>query len=66
MFFIYGEHGQPAEEPANRSFYRVAKGPKEIWKVPGSGHMAGIDAQPAEYERRVVGFFDRALLGATP
>ena len=66
VFFIYGEHGQPAEEPANRGFYRVAKGAKEIWKVPGSGHMAGIDAQPVEYERRVVGFFDRALLGATP
>jgi hypothetical protein len=66
VFFIYGEQGQPAEEPANRGFYRVAKSPKEIWEVPGSGHMAGIDAQPAEYERRVVGFFDRALLGATP
>jgi hypothetical protein len=26
-------------------------------------HMGGIAAQPAEYERRVVGFFDRELLG---
>jgi hypothetical protein len=25
--------------------------------------MKGIEAQPQEYERRVVGFFDRALLG---
>jgi hypothetical protein len=25
--------------------------------------MKGIEAQPDEYERRVVGFFDRALLG---
>jgi uncharacterized protein len=62
VFFVYGEKGQPTEEPANRSFYRVAKGPKEIWEVPGSRHMGGIDAQPAAYERRVVGFFDRALL----
>ena len=62
VFFVYGERGQTVEEPANRGFYRVAKGPKEIWEVPGSKHMGGIDAQPAQYERRVVGFFDRALL----
>ena len=62
VFFVYGEKGQPTEEPANRGFYRVAKGPTEIWEVPGSRHMGGIDAQPAAYERRVVGFFDRALL----
>jgi hypothetical protein len=62
-FFIYGENGQPVEEGANDGFYEVARGPKEIWEVPGSGHMKGIEAQPQEYERRVVGFFDRALLG---
>jgi uncharacterized protein len=62
VFFVYGERGQTVEEPANRGFYRVARGPKEIWEVPGSTHMGGIDAQPAAYERRVVGFFDEALL----
>jgi uncharacterized protein len=61
VFFVYGEHGQPEEKPANEGFYNVARGTKEIWEVPGSGHMAGIDAQPAEYERRIVGFFDRTL-----
>jgi uncharacterized protein len=62
-FFVYGEEGQPTERPANEAFYAAAHGPKELWEVPGSGHMKGIEAQPAEYERRVVGFFDRALLG---
>ena len=60
--FVYGEHGQPEEKPANEGFYAAVHGPKELWEVPGSGHMKGIEAQPAEYERRVVGFFDRALL----
>ena len=60
-FFVYGENGQPAERPVNRAFYAAARGQKEIWEVPGSGHMKGIEAQPAEYERRVVGFFDRTL-----
>jgi dienelactone hydrolase len=62
-FFVYGEQGQPIERPANEAFYAAARGPKEIWEVPGSGHMKGIEAQPSEYERRIVGFFDRALLG---
>jgi uncharacterized protein len=62
-FFVYGERGQPAEKPANDAFYAAANGTKEIWEVPGSKHMGGIEAQPLEYERRVVGFFDRALLG---
>jgi fermentation-respiration switch protein FrsA (DUF1100 family) len=61
VFFVYGEKGQPTERPANHAFYAKARGPKQIWEVPGSGHIGGIDAQPAEYERRVVGFFDRYL-----
>jgi pimeloyl-ACP methyl ester carboxylesterase len=60
-FFVYGERGQPAEEPANRSFYEAAREPKQIWEVPGSGHIGGTEAQPAEYERRIVEFFDRQL-----
>ena len=61
VFFVYGEHGQPAEQPANRSFYAAAHAPKQIWEVPGSGHIGGVDAQPREYERRVIAFFDWAL-----
>ena len=63
VFFVYGERGQPAEQPANDAFYAAARGEKELWEVPGSRHMGGIDAQPGEYERRIVGFFDRVLLG---
>jgi dienelactone hydrolase len=60
-FFVYGERGQPAEEPANRAFYAAARGHREIWKVPDSGHIGGTEAQPVEYERRVTEFFDRWL-----
>ena len=65
VFFVYGEHGQPAEQPANRSFYAAAHAPKQLWEVPGSGHIGGVDAQPREYERRVIAFFDRALAERT-
>jgi uncharacterized protein len=62
VFFVYGEHGQSVEEPANRAFYEAAGQPKEIWEVPGSGHIGGTEARPREYERRIVAFFDRFLL----
>jgi dienelactone hydrolase len=64
VFFVYGEDGQPAEKPANTAFYAAARGPKAIWEVPDSKHVGGIEAQPTEYERRVVRFFDGALLNA--
>ena len=61
VFFVYGERGQPVEEPANRAFYADAREPKAIWEVPGAGHVGGIEARPGEYERRVIAFFDDAL-----
>ena len=63
VFFIYGEHGQDGERNLNPTYYAAAREPKTLWQVPGSGHVGGIDAQPKQYERRVVGFFDRSLLG---
>jgi fermentation-respiration switch protein FrsA (DUF1100 family) len=63
VFFVYGERGQSTEEPANRAFYESAHAPRQIWEVPGSGHIGGTEARPVEYERRIVGFFDHTLLG---
>jgi uncharacterized protein len=33
----------------------------ELWIVHGAGHGGYLDADPAEYDRRFCGFFDRAL-----
>jgi len=48
-------------EELNRGYLRAAHEPKALWEVPGAGHVGAVTAHPAEYERRVVGFFDRAL-----
>ena len=48
-------------EKLNRGYYAAARGPKTLWEIPESKHMGGIDARPAQYERRVVGFFDDSL-----
>jgi dienelactone hydrolase len=64
VFFVYGEHAQGgSERKPNQGFYAEAGEPKEIWEVPGAQHVGGITTRPDEYERRVVGFFDRELLG---
>jgi uncharacterized protein len=60
VFFIYAPDG--GVETMSPTYYRLAQGPKTIWGIPGVEHMGGFDAQPKEYERRVVGFFDRTLL----
>jgi uncharacterized protein len=64
VFLVYGEKGQNGSETKpNKGFYAVANSPKAIWEVPGGQHIAGITTRPQEYERRVIAFFDRALLG---
>jgi uncharacterized protein len=52
----------PNGEDLNRDYYKAAGQPKTLWEIPESGHTGGIEARPREYERRVVGFFDRSLL----
>jgi fermentation-respiration switch protein FrsA (DUF1100 family) len=58
--FIHATPGQGGETLTEK-YHDAAKGPKEYWAAPG-GHTGAIDAAPEEYERRVVGFFDRSLL----
>ena len=62
VFFIYAGHGQGGES-LNPKFYAAAHEPKTLWKISDAEHTGGIEARPVEYERRVVGFFDRHLLG---
>jgi hypothetical protein len=52
--------GSAGGEDNNPDYYAAARGPKQLWKIDTS-HTHGLSARPAEYERRVVGFFDRTL-----
>jgi uncharacterized protein len=53
--------GFPDEIPASR-LYRDAGGSSvQLWELPDTGHTAGLRKHPAAYERRTVGFLDRAL-----
>jgi hypothetical protein len=53
--------GDRMERRSNRRYAAVGRAPFELWEVPGGAHTGAIRERPAEYERRVIGFFDRRL-----
>jgi pimeloyl-ACP methyl ester carboxylesterase len=53
--------GFPDEIPASRLYRDVGGSTVELWELPDTGHTAGLRKHPAAYERRTVGFLDRAL-----
>jgi len=63
VFLIYTAPGMGGEDTRQPKYFAAAGKPKAIWKVPGAEHTGGIDAHPAEYERRVVRFLNQSLLG---
>ena len=62
VFLIYAAPGMGGEDVRQPKYFAAAGEPKSIWKVPGAEHTGGIDARPLEYERRVIEFYDGALL----
>jgi uncharacterized protein len=60
IFLIYAGHGRGGEG-LNSRYFEAASEPKTLWKIPEAGHTGGITARPAEYERRMITFFDQAL-----
>jgi len=53
--------GFPDEIPASRLYRRAGGSTVELWELPDTGHTAGLRKHPAAYEKRTVGFLDRAL-----
>jgi len=37
--------------------YEAAEEPREIWVVPGAGHLEAYNRRPQEYERKILEFF---------
>ena len=61
ILLIRALHGL-ADESLNRVYYADAHQPKALWEVAEGGHTGALQAIPAQYEARVVSFFDYALL----
>lgn len=60
-----GEGGTHFEYNCAQALYSAAHEPKSQWIVPHIAHGGGFATYPQEYERRVIGFFERALRPVT-
>lgn len=60
VLLIEAGHGQGGET-LNPLYFERAGEPKEYWRIPDAHHTGGLETRPAEYEQRVVDFFDRHL-----
>ncbi|MBL8154464.1 MAG: alpha/beta hydrolase [Anaerolineae bacterium] len=62
-FLLIASEAVEDEAEFAAAFAASAPGRAEVWSIPGVGHIGGFGGDPAEYARRVVAFFDSALLG---
>ena len=63
LLLIWAPDGGNATEVLTPDYHRVAGPNASLWAIPHAKHIKGIEAQPRAYDRRVVAFFDDALLG---
>lgn len=63
VLLLHGGADTVISAESGELLYEAASEPKELWYEPALGHTDFDTEMPAEFERRVVGFFDRYLQG---
>jgi dipeptidyl aminopeptidase/acylaminoacyl peptidase len=58
ILFIHGEQDATIHVSNSLRLYQAAGEPKALYLIPGAGHGELLEADPIEFERRVVGFLD--------
>jgi len=61
LLLIHGERDGLIPVENARRLFEAAGQPKELWVVPGAGHVGAFDAAGDEYRDRVVAFFEKAF-----
>lgn len=61
VLIMQGGADQVVSVSSGQRLFDVAGEPKEFWFEPTVGHGKFLKMMPAEFDRRVVGFFDRYL-----
>ena len=61
LLLVAGEADRHTTLAESRRLFDAASEPKELWVVPNAPHGDLYASAPAEYERRVLAFFDRYL-----
>ena len=63
ILLIHGEQDPVIDVSNSLRLYGAAQEPKALYLIPNAGHGGLLAADPAEFERRVVGFLDVHLRG---
>lgn len=63
LLFIVGLESTEVPVQDSIDLFRAARGPRQLWLIPGAGHGDGLKKAPREYAARVSAFFDAALNG---
>ena len=66
IFIIGGIVDQHTTVADTQRLYAAAREPKELWLIPDAAHVDYLRTSGAEYQRRVLAFFDRALRTRQP
>ena len=62
VLIVHGELDELIPVENAHRLYAAAGEPKELYVIANAGHSELPQAQPEEYRKRIVGFFDRHLL----
>jgi uncharacterized protein len=65
VLLVAGDADRHATLDEAKLLYARASQPKELWVVPGAGHVDFHGYAPEAYERRIVAFFRRWLAGGS-
>lgn len=65
-FLLIAAGGNDGEVRYNQRFAEVVGQRAELWVAPGASHTRALTQYPDEYERRVIGFLEDALLNRAP
>lgn len=63
VFILMGGQDKSVSVTSGELLYKAAGEPKEFWFEADLGHVAFDTELPEEFERRVIGFFEKYLLG---
>jgi alpha-beta hydrolase superfamily lysophospholipase len=61
LLLIHGDADASVPVEDGHRLYAAAGDPRDLWVIPGVGHVGGYFADRTAYVERVIDFFDRAL-----
>ena len=65
LLILGGQNDRVVDPGVAKYLYRQAAEPKDLWIVPGAGHLNYLSAAGDEYRQRMISFFEDRFLSAS-